>query len=114
MDAGRRKFSVTLAAGMFCLWKRPALAAQQNDPFGQLPGVPPEPPGRTGEVTRLRLEEDQKHIKRDVEKLLQLAQELKKEVDSTDSKAVLSLQLVRKAEEVEKLARLIKNRARGD
>ena len=114
MDLGRRKFGVMLAAGTFLLWKQQTPAAQQNDRFRQLPRVPPEPSRETREMTRARLEENQKQIKKDVEKLLQLAQELKKQVDSTDAKAVLSLQLVRKAEEVEKLARAIKSRARGD
>ena len=64
-------------------------------------------------MVRAQLKEDQKQMKQDVEKLAQLAEELKKEVESTDSVSVLSLKLVRKAEEVEKLARSIKTRARA-
>ena len=48
-----------------------------------------------------------------MEKLYDLATELKAEVDKTDSSKVLSLNLVRKAEEIEKLARDIKNRSKG-
>ena len=59
------------------------------------------------------LEENQKDIKKKVEKLYDLASELKAEVDKTDSSKVLSLNLVRKAEEIEKLARDIKNRSKG-
>lgn len=59
------------------------------------------------------LEENQKDIKKKVEKLYDLATELKAEVDKTDSSKVLSLNLVRKAEEIEKLARDIKNRSKG-
>lgn len=59
------------------------------------------------------LKENQKNIKRDVERLADLAQELKQEVGKTDSADVLSLALVRKAEEIERLAKAIKNRARG-
>ena len=44
---------------------------------------------------------------------MELAEDLKKEVDKTDSADVLSLQMVKKAEEIEKLARQIKNLARG-
>ena len=59
------------------------------------------------------LEENQKEIKKKVEKLYDLATELKTEVEKTDSSKVLSLNLVRKAEEIEKLARDIKNRSKG-
>jgi hypothetical protein len=59
------------------------------------------------------LEENQKEIKKKVEKLYDLASELKEEVEKTDSIKVLSLNLVRKAEEIEKLARDIKNRSKG-
>lgn len=59
------------------------------------------------------LEENQKDIKKKVDKLYDLASELKAEVDKTDSSKVLSLNLLRKAEEIEKLARDIKNRSKG-
>ena len=59
------------------------------------------------------LEENQKDIKKKVEKLFELASQLKEEVDKTDSSKVLSLNLVRKAEEIEKLARDIKNLSKG-
>ena len=59
------------------------------------------------------LEEIEKDIKKKVEKLYELATELKTEVEKTDSSKVLSLNLVRKAEEIEKLARDIKNRSKG-
>jgi hypothetical protein len=48
-----------------------------------------------------------------VEKLFQLASELKEQVEKTDSSQVLSLALVRKAEEIEKLAKEIKSRSAG-
>jgi len=59
------------------------------------------------------LKENEKGIKRDIEKLYQLASDLKAEVEKTDSSLVLSLAMVRKAEEIEKLAKEIKNRAKG-
>jgi hypothetical protein len=59
------------------------------------------------------LEENEKDIKKKVEKLYDLATELKAEVDKTDSSKVLSLNLIRKAEEIEKLAHDIKNRSKG-
>jgi len=91
-------------------------------PQGQTPKLPqdqktapdntPENPLAPSAEKRL-LEENEKDIKKKVEKLYELATELKAEVDKTDSSKVLSLNLVRKAEEIEKLARDIKNRSKG-
>ena len=100
------------------------LAAQftRELPQGQNPKLPqdqkttpdsiPENP-LTPSAEKRMLEENQKDIKKKVEKLYDLATELKAEVDKTDSSKVLSLNLVRKAEEIEKLAREIKNRSKG-
>jgi hypothetical protein len=59
------------------------------------------------------LEANEKDIKKNIEKLYQLATDLKAEVEKTDSSQVLSLALVKKADEIEKLAHDIKNRAKG-
>jgi len=59
------------------------------------------------------LEANNKDIHKKVERLYQLVTELKVEVDKTDSSKVLSLNLVKKAEEIEKLARDIKIRSKG-
>jgi len=59
------------------------------------------------------LEENQKDIKKNVEKLFELATQLKDQVEKTDSTTILSVALVRKAEEIERLAHQIKDRAKG-
>ena len=59
-----------------------------------------------------RNEERQKELVRDTDKLLALATELKSEVDKTN-KDVLSVEVVKKAEEMEKLARTVKDRMRS-
>lgn len=69
----------------------------------------PFPPGSR----KAALEENERGIKKKVEKLFQLASELRDEVDKTDSVKVLSLAMVKKAEEIEKLAKDIKAKARG-
>jgi len=51
-------------------------------------------------------------LRRDVERLVQLAKDLKDESDKTSETDVLSLSLVKKAEEIEKLAHQIKDRIR--
>ena len=95
---------------------RPPLPPQ--DPMSPRPTMPPEPtdpfhveapkidPKRV--LTHNKLE-----IQEDTQKLFALASELKEQVSKTDSAAVLSLPLVQKAEEIEKLAKQIKNLARG-
>jgi nucleotide-binding universal stress UspA family protein len=82
---------------------------------------PPDPspdadvPGAATEKSpaKLALEANEKDIKKNIEKLFQLATDLKAEVEKTDSSQVLSLAMVKKAEEIEKLAREIKTRAKG-
>ncbi len=52
--------------------------------------------------------ERQKKLAADTDKLLELATDLKKQVDKTN-KDILSVDVVKKAEEIEKLARSMKN-----
>jgi peptidoglycan hydrolase CwlO-like protein len=78
------------------------------------PGSPDESnPLNSGAATKAVLEKNQKNIKKDIERLYNLASELKAEVEKTDAIAVLSVAMVRKAEEIEKLAKQIKDRAKG-
>ncbi len=56
--------------------------------------------------------ERQKRLVTDTEKLLSLATELKQDVDKTD-KNTLSVDVVRKADEIEKLAHNVKERMKG-
>ena len=64
-------------------------------------------------ANKAMLEQRQKDIKKEVEKLYKLASELKDEVEKTDATTVLSLPMLRKAEEIEKLAKQIKDNAKG-
>lgn len=54
-----------------------------------------------------------KEIRADVEKLYDLASELKQQIETTDPNSMLSVGLVKKAQEIEKLAKQIKQRAKG-
>ncbi len=54
----------------------------------------------------------QKRLQADTEKLLSLATQLKEEVDKTD-KNMLSLEVIKKADEIEKLAKSVKDRMKG-
>ena len=93
----------------------------QSGPL-QFPQAPPiqQKPGREDEP-RLKMERDmakkanqarQADLKRDTEKLLKLATELKESVDKT-SESTLSVDVVKKAEEIEKLAHSVKDKMKG-
>jgi hypothetical protein len=55
----------------------------------------------------------QAELKRDTERLLKLSTELKEYVDKTNEN-ILSLDVVKKADEIEKLAHSVKMKMRGD
>jgi hypothetical protein len=96
-------------------------SASQSSPL-QFPQVPPlqQKPGREDE-SRIKMERDmakkanqarQADLKRDTEKLLKLATELKESVDKTNE-GTLSVDVVKKAEEIEKLAHSVKDKMKG-
>ncbi len=59
------------------------------------------------------LKQNQRQIAENVERIYKLAEELKDEVEKTDATNTLSLPMVQKAEQIEKLAKQVKNLARG-
>ncbi len=112
MEAGRRTFLGLTVPALSLLFSAAARLAGQGNPRPPFPAAPePETPPKFDPRRLLKL--NQKDIKRDVQRLFELAEELKKEVDKTDSAEVLSLSLVRKTEEIEKLAKHIRSLARG-
>jgi hypothetical protein len=113
----RRKFLVNFGATGLALGFLAETGVPQNPKFPSPPTHAPDTadddanPPKSG--TKAVLEENDKNIKKKIEKLYQLAADLKTEVEKTDSAKVLSLAMIKKAEEIEKLARDIKTRARG-
>jgi hypothetical protein len=81
------------------------------------PGDPEDPENPNGNPpaasSKALLEQRQKDIKKEIERLYELASQLKTEIEKTDSTAILSLPMLKKAEEIEKLAKHIKDNARG-
>jgi hypothetical protein len=118
-DTRRRFLKLLAAGGAMAVAGAPRVRAQaktQSRP--QLPDPTQNADETSGPLagksaTKLMLEENEKDIKKNIEKLYQLASDLKSEVEKTDSSQVLSLALVKKAEEIEKLAHDIKTRAKG-
>ena len=121
METGRRLFLSFLGltlAGVEGLFGGP----QRQGPVHRVPGIPDAsvPDGPLGEEPATprrdpqeQLRENQTNLRRDAKRLLELAQELKDEADKTEQTNVLSLSLVHKAEEVEKLAKQIKGLVRA-
>ena len=86
-------------------------------PRSMQPGTPPDsgpslPPQFEKEMQRKANEQRQADLKRDTERLLKLSTELKNYVDKTNAN-VLSMDVIKKAEEIEKLAHSVKMKMRG-
>ena len=83
-----------------------------------LPGIeqkPPEDAERARaekEMAKQANQERQAGLKRDTENLLKLATELKQYVDKSNQN-VLSVDVIKKAEQIEKLAHSVKEKMRG-
>jgi hypothetical protein len=93
--------------------------AQQ--PLPRPPDYPINRPPTPEEEARTKMEKDmakkanqqrQAELKRDTDKLYRLANELKQYVDKTNEN-VLSLEVLKKAEEIEKLAHSVKDKMKG-
>ena len=123
MKTGRRLFLssfspsivIVLAAArsLFAKPQRRGPPSASQIPDASDSGRPGEAPSLAPPDPKVQLKENQKNLRRDADHLLQLAKDLKDEADKTEQTDVLSLSLVKKAEEVEKLARQIKDLARA-
>ena len=78
---------------------------QDAPPQSPLPPAPKPP-------SKVQLKANQTEIKKDVDQLFSLAQDLKEEAGKTDTVVVLSVAFVQKTEELEKLAKKIRDLAR--
>jgi len=122
MYTGRRLFLSALAAAIAGTHTLITAAAQsQHDtrpPITQLPdasgstGVEPSPRTARAQQEAL-LKEQQKELRRDIDRLVQMVTDLKDESDKTPETEVLSMSLVKKTEDIEKLARTIRDRIRA-
>ena len=123
MPDSRRRVLMTLFGATGVLAFKPILAALQAHPSPQprpspnapnpnfpsgMDGPPPTAPDKKA-IDR----ENQKEIRADVTKLYGMVCELKDQVDKTDATSTLSLSVVKKAQQIEKLAKQIKDRAKG-
>jgi hypothetical protein len=86
---------------------------QQPKPGGIDPDEPdPLAPHREQKQAELRNVDRQKRLVADTDKLLALATDLKQQVDKS-TKDTLSVDVIKKADEIEKLAHSVKERMKG-
>jgi len=122
MRETRRGFVMAMAAAT-CL-----ISAEDGWPLTQNPPTPPPPPQpggmpntaeihsnpqATAAAKRALLRQNEKEFREGVERLYQLTSELHDEVQKTATTEVLSVRMVKKTEQIEKLAKMLKNRAKG-
>jgi len=69
--------------------------------------------GDKPEPSKAMAKQNQEEVKVSVQKLYELATELKEQVDKSDASMVLSLSVVKKSQQIEKLAKHVKELAKG-
>ena len=99
----------------------PAWAQNSAPRRPPIPDISNNPPLTDADEARSRIEKDMAKkaakervaaLKNDTDKLLKLSIELKNSVDKSDEN-VLSVDVIRKADQIEKLARSVKDRMKG-
>lgn len=114
MKSRRRFLTMLLVSGLPLGVVTHTMCAQESQTKPPVkPPIKDEDPEEPRIDSKAMLEANQKDIKKNIEKLYQLASELKAEVEKTDSVQVLSVAMIKKAEEIEKLAKGIRSRAIG-
>lgn len=88
------------------------LGVQDVSPFPDLNGQPDTPLAQLAREARMRNEERQKHLAQDTARLVELSTQLQAEVNR-NNKNVLSLESIRRTEEIEKLARKVRDRLKS-
>jgi hypothetical protein len=125
MDPARRLFLIAFVpgvvlAGASSLGAASALAHAAQDP-AQNPSQPRQNPNSSGRPvlpppavppTSAQLRQNQRDIRKDVDQLFSLAQELKSLAAKSDASEELSVGLIQKTDEIEKLAKKIRDLAR--
>ena len=120
MPKSRRHLLVTLGSAAAVLVANPILLSAQTPQ----PMPSPNAPGRnfphrigdpdpTGPDAKAIDKQNQVEIRTDVQKLFALVSELKEQIDKTDANSTLSVSVVKKAQQIEKLAKQIKDRAKS-
>ena len=124
MGETRRRFLTTLAAAASCSvathgtvfaqarhtkpFPTPPASAETQNP-AEKDGTTPDPQS----VKRAALKQNEREFRVGVDRLYQLACELKQEVDKTGTTEVFSVHMYKRVEDIERVAKLLKGRAKG-
>jgi len=105
-------------SGSLLLWQEqpPTPIRSRHNPMPDAPtpgdmgpaGAHPDP----NAAQRARLKYQEKQLRETMEKLFERVSELKRELDATHTTDVFSLDIVRRTQEIEKLAKQLKNEAK--
>lgn len=92
----------------------PSQTGDASVPVRQQQRIPDDPwtEEKKREMLKKQNEHRQDDLKKDTDKLLELATELKQYVDKTNEN-VISLDVIKKAEQIEKLAKSVKDKMKG-
>jgi hypothetical protein len=119
MSESRRRLLIYLATTSM-LATAPFILPAQGPVLRPSPNAPdPHFPHRIGDPDPVGADQKaidkqtQAEIKLEVQKLSELVGELKEQVDKSDATSTLSLSVVKKAQQIEKLAKQIKDRAKS-
>lgn len=125
MDPRRRMFLtfvpgvVIVGAGVMTMTSDVVRASQSAGQSQQQATVPPPRPDHSmippvaNAPTNAQLRQNQRDIRKDVDQLFSLAQDLKTAAEKNDAAVELSVNLIQKTEEIEKLAKKIRDLARS-
>lgn len=118
----RRNFFMSAAwvsAGLACPGRILVAQNPPTPPPKPQPGYTPNPaeihsnPGEAAAASRARLLENEKAFRAGVERLYQFTSELRDELQKTPTTEVFSVRIVKKTEEIEKLAKRLKSQAKS-
>jgi len=124
MGETRRRFLMSLVAAASCSVATDGSVFAQvrkNNPFPSPPAPaetqnPAEMDAASRDpqsAKRVALRQNEKEFRAGVNRLYQLASELKQQLDTTPTMQVFSVQMYKRTEEIEKVAKLLKGKAKG-
>lgn len=116
MRLSRKEFlgaSISLAASAKALWSAQQAQPGPGSPFPKTPEQPPPEVTRNPRRDQIILKANREAISKDVARMSDLVEDLQKEFKQNDTTEILSLEVLRKAEEIEKLAKHVRDLVRG-
>ncbi len=125
MGETRRRFLMTLTAAASCSiaadgsvlaqvhntkpFPTPPESAEKQNPAEAAAAAKGDPQS----AKRVALQQNEKEFRAGAERLYRLVSELKQEVDKTVTTEIFSVQMYKRTEEIEKVAKLLKSKAKG-